>query len=324
MAESVTSLGIQMLSSRLILQGGSTMSTLSEQLATGRRSTDLTNYTATEARQILDFRSGISRRESYIEIIQTIRPRLVSYQQTLNEMSNLIAEADRILQNAQNYDQAQSVSTREQLFNILKQVEALLNTRVGDRYIYSGARYSQAPATDLTALGDPTGETYPVVSPNLPPWDKERVDSGGTTTTNPRLWDTLSSTIDDTLSINYEISTTDTGIQQMVQGLRWAYTATGSQANFSTYRTNALTLFESALDNVRTLEANAAQNVGTLDKTKILHQSQLTILKTDLDTVGGVDINEVSTKITFFQSQLEASYAVTGRIASLSIIDYLR
>lgn len=313
----ITTYGIQMQSAALINMGQKTLENLSTQLATGKKSPNLVDYTASEARKLLDFRNTMTKREAYVSGIESVKPRMKAYQDTLAQMSDIATQILRTIGQAPSAQTAQNTSIQGLIEGFAKQIEFHLNQKIGDRYIYAGSRYSTAPASDILALALPPAETYPATSPNLPPWD---ADAGSP---SAAAWDSLSTTIDDGVSLTYNIRSTDTGIQEMVQGLRWAYAATQDATNYQTYMQNAQTELTNAVQHIRDLESTVAANTATLDQTKKQHSLMISDLKNSIDNIQNVDINEVATKVTFYQTQLQASYSVTASLAQLTILKYL-
>lgn len=319
----ITSFGLQTQSARLINDSTSTLSILSEQLSSGKKSSNLTDYSISETKKLLDLRGSVTRHESYISAIDNVRPRLKMYGTTLERLSKITADLNALANSAQSYTESQAIAMKQQIEAFGTEVKLLLNQRVGDRYIYAGSRYTQAPCGDLLtgSLPSPPNETYPVTNPALPPWDPERIAG---TTNNSKGWDQTATTIDDNSSLTYGIRSTETGIQQIVQGLRWMYAAANSSGNYTTYMASAKTELTNAITNLRSLEATAAQNTKTLDETRNLHSNVISDLKSNIENIQSVDVNEVATKITFYQSQLQASYSVTAKLAQLTILTYLR
>ena len=132
-----------------------------------------------------------------------------------------------------------------------------------------------------------------------------------------------STAIDDGLTANYGITSTNPAFQNMIMGLRWAYAATQDPANYSTYMQRATDLLSQAQNGVRGLEAANSANAALLTKTLATHQTFNDQSTTSEQAIQGADTNEVATRITLLQSQIEASYSVTARIGQLSLVNYL-
>lgn len=129
--------------------------------------------------------------------------------------------------------------------------------------------------------------------------------------------------IDDGFSLDYGITSTDPGIQNLILGLRWAYAATQDSTNYTTYMARASELLGSATSQIRILEADAAADLGVLSNTLESHKKSIIDFKNQAGEVIDADVNEAATQLSILSSQIEASYAATGRVINLSIVNYL-
>jgi flagellar hook-associated protein 3 FlgL len=298
-----------------------TLSDLSNQLATGKRSTNFQDYTFTETRRIIDYTTLVDKHESYIGVINTIEPRLKVYEAALTKLSKFSGDALTLVNTTQDYNTASSTALGAQLLGNLSDVTYYLNQKLGDRFLFSGtgARLTTQPVQDLTTLVSPpaAADIVATTPPTLPTYDVAAPGANASAFAH----DTVG--IDDGYTLNYGVSSNDTGIQNLVLGLRWAYAATQSPANYTTYMATARGLLNTSLPQLRDIQANIAANQNRLNDTKTNHTSLITQLTNQVDDIRHADSAEISAKITFTQSQLEASYSVTARIAQLSITKYL-
>lgn len=313
----VSTLGLSLQSVLQIRDAQLQLGDLSGQLATGKKSLDLADYTLTEGRRILDFRSTISKRSSFLEVINTVRPRLQIYDKTMNALDTLGNDALRMVNGTQNSTNANTTAIGEQLKGFINQVQYLLNQKLGDRYIFAGTRYTTVPLQDLNSLPVPPVETTATTSPTLPTYDSAAPGS------STAAFAKDSATIDAGYSINYGVSSNDSGFQKLILGLRWAYAATQDSNNYSNYMDTARTLLTQSLSEMRQTHGNVVSNIGIIDTVQKQHKALISDLNSQVDDIQKADSAEVSTKITFLQSQLEASYSVTAKIASLSLAKYI-
>lgn len=298
----------------------STLSDLSTQLSTGKKSQSFTDYTLTETSSILDFSTSIDKSKSYLEVINVVKPRLDLYDTVLTKLSKTASDTLASV-NSTDYNSATNAALGQQLTGYLQDISYYLNQKLGDRYIFAGTgtRLPTAPVIDLTTLPVPpiAPDTAPVSSPTLPTSDTAAPGSDIQAYTHD------TATIDDSFNITYGITSTETGIQNLILGVRWAYAATQSSANFTAYMSTARGLLTSAVQQLRDLQAGNATNQNRVADVTKLQNSVIDSLTTRNDAIQNIDSAEVSAKITFTQAQLEASYSVTAKIAQLSITKYL-
>ncbi|MGB4101812.1 MAG: flagellin [Alphaproteobacteria bacterium] len=294
-----------------------TMADMTQQLSTGVRSNDLTRYTPAEASSLIDIKGLITKYDSYKAAILSVQPRMSVYSSSLAALEKIGNTAQGLINGAQNYASALDTGLPQQLASALDQVSYYLNQKVGERYIYSGTRYQTKPVADLRALPLPPSGTFPVVSPNLPPYDTQAPGTDVNAFTQDRV------AIDDNLHLDYGIPSTSTGLQNLIQGLRYAYAASQDSANYDSYMAQAKQYLTASTTDIRSLQAKVAGDQKVLNQTTKDHNATLALLRGRQESIQNIDINEVATKISFYQTQLQASYAATGKLASLSILNFL-
>jgi len=294
-----------------------TIADLTQQLSSGVKSSDLTTYSANESRTIINSRDLQTKAESYIAAISSVKPRMDVYDSTLGAIESLINTTQSTINTTQNATAATEQGLGAQISGIIDQVTYYLNQKVGDRFLFSGTRYTSQPVGDIKALTNPPAETFPATSPTLPPYDPAAPGS------DAKAYGHDSVAIDDSLQLTYGISTTDSGIQNLVQGLRYAYAATQDSANYNNYMAQAQTYLKTAFDGVRSLHAQVAGNTKILTETEKGQNNTISLLQGQIDKIRGIDATEVSVKINAYTSQLQASYAATAKLINLSILNYL-
>ncbi len=297
-----------------------TLSDLSNQLSTGKKSLNFADYSLTETSSLLDFSSSIDKSNSYLSVISAIKPRLQLYESSLTKLSKIATDSLTSV-NTLDFNSSTNTALGQQLSGFLSDIQYYLNQKMGDRYIYAGTgtRLTTPPVIDLSTLPVPpvAPDTAPVASPTLPTSDSAAPGSDVQAYTHD------TATIDDGYQITYGITSTDTGMQNLILGVRWAYAATQSSTNFSTYMATARGLLTTAVTQLRDLQASNAANQNRLSDVTTTHNTLISDLTTKTQDIQNVDSAEVAAKITFTQSKLEASYSVTARIAQLSITKYL-
>lgn len=324
MVETLSTLGLQMISSANLTGGQYTLSRLSQQLTTGKYSSNLSDYSSSDAQQILNFNNKITEQNGFLSVINTISPRIELYDSSMTAIEDSASQIYSGLLTAANYN-AQTVSSLQTTIKgAMDSMNYYLNQKLGDRYIYAGTRYDQAPVlstNDILALPSPPTETAPYLStsPSVPAYDTDAADA----LPHPEAYVKDSVMVDTTKDLSYGVTSNDTGFQQIMMGLRWAYAATNDPTNYNTYMSTAKDLISQGIINVRATHTDVTNAYNTINNTKDTITTNLSNLKDQVDNIENVDINDVSVKITVLKSQLEASYAVTAKMIDLSILKYL-
>ena len=252
----------------------------------------------------------------------TVQSRLSLYDTTLTDLESVTQTAANIASSNQTYDTSKLTTIQAEANTYLKQITDDLNLKSGDRYLFSGVRYSTLPVTDLSTLTAAPSAT-PVTSPALPDYDNAFVTSGTTADANAYTKDSVS--VDTGYNITYGITSTDPSIQKLVSGLRFIKQAT-TETTAAAYQADmiqASNLLTSALNGIQAVHTQLAGNQNTLTSETKLMNTNITSLQNQISDTQQVDLTSVSTQINLLQTQLSASYSATASLLQLSILKYL-
>ena len=324
MSDFISTLGLEQSNVSNLTSGQAALNLLNTQLATGKKSQNLADYSSSDAQKLMNLGSSVAQRQGFLDASNNLKLRLTTYDASLTGIEDIAAQATTASLSATTYNPDTNGSFASQIKGCMQQVNYYLNQKVGDRYIFAGSRFNSAPVGDITALPVPPTETAPYVSTGsaLPSYDIN-FDPLNPNAQVPEAYVKDQVAVDTQQKITYGVTSTQAGFQQLVMGLRYAYAATQSQANYSTYMSTAHDLMTKGLAAIRGIHTDVANASTTLDQTEALHNSTITDLKGQIDDIQKVDVNEVAVKITTYQSQLEASYAATAKMINLSILKYL-
>jgi flagellin-like hook-associated protein FlgL len=323
---SVSNLSIvRNLTSALQGQQGS-LSDLSNQLSTQKKHSDLTDYSANDARNLVDLQAAATQSNAYVNVIATASTNLSIYDTTLTDLESIISQAYSLANNNPTYgvDVASNVLT--QTNNYLKSVTVDLNQTVNGRYIYSGSRYHTQSVKDLSELPTTTLDTtiYDDDS-TLPSYDYEYVEGASPASESEEAYTTDQAMIDNGYVVDYGITSNDPAIQKAVMGLRYLQAAGKATDNttYQSYMTQASSLLASALSQIQNLHTSVANNINVMASEKTAQQTAISNLTDRVTNIQQVDTTEIATEITSLEAILQASYSVTGSILKMSIINYL-
>ncbi len=319
----VSTLGSELASIARLTRNQSDLATLTEQLSTGIRSADLTDYTTTEAKNLLDLNASMARKEAYLVSINLVDARISVYDAALTGVESLASNAVSLASTSSAYNSETNGTTATTIKNYLNEVEYYLNQKVSDRYIFSGTRYTTVPVaslTDLPVLTAADVATAGVVStPTLPDYDSYLP----TVTTSSAAYTEDSVTIDSTTKLAYGISSDDASFQKLILGLRIAYAATQDPANYATLMTQAQTYIQEGLNEVQAVHAGLTSDANTLNAVETRLTNDLSDIKNRMGDIQSVDTSETAVRITSLQTQMEAAFSATSKLITLSILKYL-
>ncbi len=322
----LSDLGVQLSTINSLQTQQQNLQQLNEELSSGVQYSDLTDYSPTQASQLMNFNNGITQRQGYLSAMNTVNANLSVMSNSLTGLQSVIQQAIQAVNAAPTQAQAQSTGTEQQIQGMMSNFSFYLNTQSspGD-YVFNGSRNNTQPVINdistITGTGAPT-ETMPftaVTSPNLPTYDTEYP------ATDANAYTQSSVAIDSSLTLTYGVSSDNPAFQQMALGLRWAYAATNApdEATYQTDMTNARTLLTGAETGVQALQSSVASSQATVTQTQALQNQDINDLTTQIDNIQQVDISSVGVKLTLLQTQLQASYSATAKLTQLSILNYL-
>lgn len=230
-----------------------------------------------------------------------------------------------------------------------------LNVNVTGQYLFAGAQTDQTPLDDasakvaknfqdyLTALGTASGT--PVTAANVTAKQLEDyfstngVSVGGVTyrfdaAFEDPAWGDWSNASDtpvvSRISKNETIESSLTTNEQAFRKITAAYSLLGSVgmdemtgsarkevANAALSRLNA------GQTGLTALQAQVGTRINRVSLADDALSAQKDLVKAAIDRMEGVDPSEASLRVTTLETQLQASFTVTGRLKNLSLLNYL-
>src|SRR6185437_6387929 len=137
--------------------------------------------------------------------------------------------------------------------------------------------------------------------------------------------------IDPTTTVSYGTQANEQGIRQIVQSIAalsaTTYSATDANASTSYAALNQRVFtalgFPNGVQNITDIEASLANAQTTMASTKSQHAQTSNLLTNMLQSIEGVDQNQVGAEILSLQTSLSASLSTTARMAQLNLLTYL-
>ncbi len=320
----ISALGLQLVMTANLQNQQADLSKLNEQLASSKLNSNLTDYAPLAAHQLLNLQNAIAQKQSYLSSMQTVTTRLTIYDSTLSDMEDIASQANSLASQNQNYDATKVDQIKAQVLTYLKQVTDDLNQKLGDRYLYSGIRYSTKPVVDLTTLTG-TPSATPAVNPDLPDYDADFVASAMPASNDANAYVSDTVLVDSSYTVNYGITSVDPAFQKLIAGLRFISEAVdaGNTPAYQTNMTQAASLLSGALNDIQGLHSGVANSQNVLQQKTSTQNNAITALQNQLTDIQSVDLTEVGIKINLLQTQMQASYSATATLGKLSLVNYL-
>lgn len=255
---------------------------------------------ADRAGELVRVKDGRALKSTLADQNEWLGQRLQMVDGALGSVVDVAARARTALVQRLNGDLGSDVPLDELVDTMLAEVESVLNTRLDGQYLFAGSRSDAAP----------------VVLPASP-----------VTTADPSLYYLgdmlrLTARADVGLEMTYGVTAGAAPFAELIAALGQARAA--HLANDQTALTAAMTGIETALDGVTSLRAGVGVVAERLEAVVESQRSTILYLDEIVASIEDADLAAVLTRIASDQVSLEAGFSVTGKLASLSLADFLR
>lgn len=186
--------------------------------------------------------------------------------------------------------------------NGLNEFVSLLNTRIGDRYIFSG--------TDIDTR--PVDITDPLWPAQAPPSVADFDYYQGNTTTAPVQ-------LSETLTVNYSLLANDPAFEKALRAFNLVINNPGNAVAY----TEATDLIHQSLREISSLRGSMSSVAKTIEDQNVRNDEDIVNLDVIISDIKEVDLAAASVDLQNYQTQLEASYSASIRLLRLSLTNFL-
>lgn len=333
MATNISTLGQQMGIITRVKEMQSQMSRYQQQVSTGIKYQNYKDYGA-DAMRIQRYRSDLINVEGYVYNIDSAQ---VNIEQMTTSISESITQAGNILSaisielakgNEFNLDSIKGAAK-----TALQLVEANMNSRVGERFLFSGGDVSNKPynGASVATAGiqqriedwlDGTANTADFLTGIEGMTDSQ---SGYSTTLQSAK--KIYARADDSFEVDYTVFANSSGFKDVMNGLRAI-----AELEFPTEGIDVPTKDEfydvldalyrkvqAGVDGLRADSTKLASASQALDDTKQNHNNDKQNLQRVLESTEAADVTDAVIRFQMLQTQLDASYRVTAILGELSL-----
>lgn len=302
------------------------MHRLQTQLSTGSKAQTISEL-GTNTSNYLNLNVQSKQSNQFIDNITTVQRKLDLVETSLKNVEKLTSGFDKFLLEHRNINDADYLNNNkfsEQARNYLQQIMTTLNTKDESQFLFSGTNFNEKPFT-LNGY----------VSPNDP------VNGVGFTTTPDDNYykgsDKLPTIrVSETAEIEYGVKANNPHIEKIVRALdHFAQITDANPYQFtdpvddgtSTSQRAAMELarqeLKEGLEGIRSLRLGTALKRESLENTKANHANIVRYTEDKANELNEVDTAEVIVEMQKHQISLEASYRLTARLQSLSLMEYI-
>ena len=265
--------------------------TAERQAVTGRRIQTVSDD-PTDAARIARISAHLRDIEQYRSNLTSANIRLSAEDSVLTSVRSLLDQAKNVALGLEELEDSESAmeGAVSELAQIQEQLVSLGNTRLGNEYLFGGAKTDEPPfLRDGTYVGDQTAR-------------RVEIDQGLLVETNHTGDETIAKAID--------------AVKGLLDGLETG----GNRESLSA----SVTDIELAQQGALTAQTELGVRLGELEEVRD-HLARMSLELTDQrDTLRDVDPAEAILSLMTTQQAMERAYEVVGRIASMNIVDYLR
>ncbi len=332
-----TQLAMQQAMSRNISLLTTMLNRQNQQLSSGLKLDGLIGV-SNQAQELGSLKSKLGTAENYTEAVTAAQNRTTLYALSLEKIIDLATDAkDMMIKNRDPYFAA-TAAPATQAATLLDQIGSILQTKDGDRYIFSGTNYNTNPLngtlSDLPAVygaGAVPGVDYDVpfqpvpdsVPLNQPPY----LNLGGDVQSYYDIND-IGLYVDDNERLSYGVSAVEPGFQRVIDAVLRFRDATADlgvdDPNYTARVDDAAKQLDLALSDLKSTASRNGYKQQHLSEVQDRHARAIDLLKIRIGGIQDADPAEVAMNISGLQTALEASYMVTSQTLKLSLVNYLR
>lgn len=320
---------------RRLLTAQQQLFNLQTQVATGKRSQDYMTI-AKDTRQIINLEGQVENANQYIQQNSRTDLKLEAYNAAIEALTELAYEAKSLYNNsvssgAEPTDQV--FDPRDRAYALLKEVEAQLNLKIDNDYLFGGGKV----------------DTKPVSFPNSQTTLESEVGNGGTSTGpafelntgSPATFTSdsanlayfyngdnidLTDRIDDDVEIDYAMRANESGFVDLMEALVVMIDDDDVHPG-ATFDADKVDFVEARLVTAIDELQKHAQKLGfaasQLERKNAELETFVTFTQNEIGEMQDIDPTEAIVKLQETSLNLEISYQATARINQLSIANYI-
>lgn len=252
------------------------------------------------AGKLISVESQLSTLRSRADTTQTALDRVESMSAAVGSMVELMSELRSTL-SGMSSQSSTSVDYNQLGQTMLEDLATLMNLQVDGRYLFGGGQTTTAPV-DVSLLSVPT---TPSTADNAYYQGDAAVQSVKVT---------------DSASVDYGVNAGESGFEK---ALRAANMLANIDASDEDAIAEAYDLATQAMDELLAAQGRLGVNANRLESWQQRQDTAASLMSERVSAAKAVDVAQVAVEIAQYETTLEASYAVLGKLNSLSLVNYL-
>ena len=277
------------------------------QVSSGKVAQDYSGI-ATRALEVKLFEEDRRLREQYSQNISVTRTRMQSMDSRLENLSNLAIQLLGQIQSALNGNNIKEVSFETSAQSYRAEIVGILNAQQEGRYLFSGNQTDVLPVD----IADPDYAPQAGLPNTFDP-DNRYFQADSTK---------LSLRVADNVELQYGITADDPAFEQMLRTV--SYMEYAGRNNDVSVLKQGFSVLQNALDGLSDLRSTLGAGLDVLNRTEKSHKDFNTYAANTISAIEDVDVAAATSRLSFDQVQLQASYISLKRITSLNLLDFIR
>lgn len=287
-------------------------SKLQSQVNTGLKSQDYAGLGAA-AGQLTNLQSSIKQRQGFLDTITTVQQRIQENSTVISAIETAVSQFSENLPNGAYGTVPNDIQSQAK--QILQEVTDFLNSQDGGSYIFAGSNVT-TPPVDSTGLPNP-GTLASSVS-GAPP--------NGYYTGNDTI---AQAKVDTATTVQYGVTADNPAFENAIRALNFlanlpagspSQTNPADVANVNT----ATTLINQSVIALQGLSGKLSLQAAQLNSLQTSHTNALTLTQTSIDNIETVDPATAITQLNQVETNLQASYSTVSALSQLSLVNYLK
>lgn len=327
------------------------MSMRQQELSTGRK-IDVAGAIGSRTASLVDLRNARNEIVEFQTSIQTQASRLTTMQKAVEEVRAAVTKVrDLALGVSGSGSGPAAGAIDEAARDALQVVQSMLNTSQSGRFLFAGTRFDQKPVQPQDEVGpsglSPAQAVAQTISGFPALTDAASVDAmidgpGGLSAMFNDVDPTDPASFSNTffhgsttyvvgragneMPVTYRVTAGDQAIRDLMQGLYMLAAVPDDSVPTGAYKRVAERGWQQltgALDQLVEMQGVLGLEEEAVDRAERQYEVQKTLVSTQIVRLEEADPQETALRLNTLQTQLEASFAVTSRISTLSLVNFL-
>ncbi|MFC0281178.1 flagellin [Falsigemmobacter intermedius] len=308
-----------------------------QELTTGLRQ-DVYAETGFRAAQSLDMRNRMERIDSFAVNNQLLAGKISVMSEQLGQIrtsvQGFLANALSLAGGGEG-----AAAVAREAGALISAISTQLNTAYAGEFLFSGMSTASAPVKDTSTLTQlsvlPDGATGAQMQAEMDRLNAWFALGGGDITRSDYVGTIYggsteglqSAQIDEYSRMEYGVSANDEAIRQIFKGLTMfanaSYDGAASADDRAAWIEEAMSSLSAGVSGIQNREAGLGNQQSLVEGASLRQKNLSTIYNNRVVEIEGVDGYEAATRFEQLSAQLEASYKVTVRLQSLSLLNFL-